>query len=135
MHAEAGGRMPMNNAIIIIVLALLIAFAVWKTWRKARRGGGCCGDIQAADARVSVRDRNKAHYPYTVDIAIGGMTCENCARKVENALNLLDGTWAVVSISGGSAKVLSKTPLDEAALREAVRGAGYVVTGCRSIEG
>ena len=63
------------------------------------------------------------------------MTCENCARKVENALNLLDGTWAVVSISGGSAKVLSKTPLDEAALREAVRGAGYVVTGCRSIEG
>ena len=59
------------------------------------------------------------------------MTCENCARKVENALNRLDGTWAIVSISGGSAKVLSKTPPDEAAIREAVRGAGYVVTDYR----
>ena len=56
---------------------------------------------------------------------------ENCARKVENALNRLDGTWAIVSISGGSAKVLSKTPPDEAAIREAVRGAGYVVTDYR----
>ena len=66
-----------------------------------------------------------------VFLRIGGMTCENCARKVENALNRLDGTWAIVSISGGSAKVLSKTPPDEAAIREAVRGAGYVVTDYR----
>ena len=126
MHAEAGGRMPMNNAIIIIVLALLIAFAVWKTWRKARRGGGCCGDIQAADARVSVRDRNKAHYPYTVDIAIGGMTCENCARKVENALNGLEGIWATVDIGTHTAHVRCKTAPDKDALRQAVRKAGYV---------
>ena len=123
------------NAVLIAALLLLAAWALRRTLIRSRKGGGCCGEHESAEKKVTVSDRNKAHYPYAVLLQIGGMTCENCARKVENALNLLDGTWAVVSISGGSAKVLSKTPLDEAALREAVRGAGYVVTGCRSIEG
>lgn len=123
------------NAILTAALLLLAAWALRRTLIRSRKGGGCCGEHESAEKKVTVSDRNKAHYPYAVLLQIGGMTCENCARKVENALNLLDGTWAVVSISGGSAKVLSKTPPDEAALREAVRGAGYVVTGCRSIEG
>ena len=123
------------NAVLTAALLLLAAWALRRTLVRSRKGGGCCGEHESAEKKVTVSDRNKAHYPYAVLLQIGGMTCENCARKVENALNLLDGTWAVVSISGGSAKVLSKTPLDEAALREAVRGAGYVVTGCRSIEG
>ena len=123
------------NAVLTAALLLLAAWALRRTLIRSRKGGGCCGVHESAEKEVTVSDRNKAHYPYAVLLQIGGMTCENCARKVENALNLLDGTWAVVSISGGSAKVLRKTPLDEAALREAVRGAGYVVTGCRSIEG
>ena len=123
------------NAVLTAALLLLAAWALRRILIRSRKGGGCCGEHESAEKKVTVSDRNKAHYPYAVLLQIGGMTCENCARKVENALNLLDGTWAVVSISGGSAKVLSKTPPDEAALREAVRGAGYVVTDCRSIEG
>ena len=123
------------NAVLIAALLLLAAWALRRTLIRSRKGGGCCGEHESAEKKVTVSDRNKTHYPYAVLLQIGGMTCENCARKVENALNLLDGTWAVVSISGGSAKVLSKTPPDEAALREAVRGAGYVVTDCRSIKG
>lgn len=123
------------NAVLTAALLLLAAWALRRTLIRSRKGGGCCGEHESAEKKVTVSDRNKAHYPYAVLLQIGGMTCENCARKVENALNRLDGTWTVVSISGGSAKVLSKTPPDEAALREAVRGAGYVVTGCRSIEG
>ena len=119
------------NAVLTAALLLLAAWALRRTLIRSRKGGGCCGEHESAEKKVTVSDRNKAHYPYAVLLQIGGMTCENCARKVENALNLLDGTWAVVSISGGSAKVLSKTPLDEAALREAVRGAGYVVTDYR----
>ena len=119
------------NAVLTAALLLLAAWALRRTLIRSRKGGGCCGEHESAEKKVTVSDRNKAHYPYAVLLQIGGMTCENCARKVENALNLLDGTWAVVSISGGSAKVLSKTPPDEAAIREAVRGAGYVVTDYR----
>ena len=119
------------NAVLIAALLLLAAWALRRTLIRSRKGGGCCGEHESAEKKVTVSDRNKAHYPYAVLLQIGGMTCENCARKVENALNRLDGTWAIVSISGGSAKVLSKTPPDEAAIREAVRGAGYVVTDYR----
>ena len=60
---------------------------------------------------------------------IGGMTCENCARKVENAINKQDGVWAKVSFLIKPPGVLCKTEPDENALREAVRQAGYVVLG------
>ena len=56
------------------------------------------------------------------------MTCENCARRVENALNGLDGVWAKVDIGIHRADVRTKTPPDENALLESVRQAGYVVT-------
>ncbi|MBQ8953570.1 MAG: heavy-metal-associated domain-containing protein, partial [Clostridia bacterium] len=58
-----------------------------------------------------------------------GMTCENCARRVENALNALEGVWATVRIDTHTARVRCKTEPDEAALRGAVTGAGYVVNG------
>ena len=54
--------------------------------------------------------------------------CANCARKVENALNSLDGTWAKVAIDANNARVLCKTQPDEAAIRGAVRRAGYTIT-------
>ena len=104
------------NAVLAAALLLLGAWALRRTLTRSKKGGGCCGEHEAAEKKVTVSDRNKAHYPYAVSLQIGGMTCENCARKVGNALNRLDGTWAIVSISGGSAKVLSKTPPDEAAM-------------------
>jgi copper chaperone CopZ len=119
------------NAVLIIFLLLLISLAVVTAARKMRRGGGCCGEHEAVEKKVAAADRNKSHYPWAATLGIGGMTCENCSRKVENALNTLKGTWASVSISSHSARVLCKEEPDEALLREAVRGAGYVVTSCQ----
>ena len=119
------------NIVLIFLLLALIAWAVWRTVQKSRKGGGCCGEHQEAEKRVGIADRNKAHYPHSLSLQIGGMTCVNCARKVENALNSLDGVWAKVAIDTRSARVLCKTPPDEAAIREAVRQAGYTVTEYR----
>lgn len=55
------------------------------------------------------------------------MTCDQCARRVENALNELEGVWAKVDISGCKAHVLSKQEPDLSLYRDAVRRAGYVV--------
>jgi copper chaperone CopZ len=55
------------------------------------------------------------------------MTCDNCAARVENALNSLEGIWASVRIDTGKARILSKETVDERKIREAVRGAGYGV--------
>lgn len=117
----------MMKYVIIIALVLVLAWSVQRVARRARRGGGCCGEHEASLGRIRVRDRNRAHYPYEITLNIGGMTCENCARRVENALNALDGVWASVDLSGHTARVRAKTEPDRQALSEAVRRAGYVV--------
>ncbi|MBQ9263551.1 MAG: heavy-metal-associated domain-containing protein [Clostridia bacterium] len=118
---------------IAFVLVLVIAGAAWRTRQKFRKGGGCCGGREEMVARTAVTDRNKRHYPYAAVLTIGGMTCENCARRVENALNAMDGVWAAVRIDDHSAKVRGKGTLDELALRRAVRESGYVVTAYTEI--
>ncbi len=121
------------NAVLISALGLIIAWAAWTTFKKVRKGGGCCGEHETTEKKVRVSDRNRAHYPYAVSLQIDGMTCENCARKTENALNRMEGTLASVSIGDHSAKVLCKSVPDEHAIREAVRRAGYIVTRYETI--
>ena len=111
---------------LLILLIPLLAGAGYAAFRRLKKGGGCCGEHEAAEKRAAVADRNKHHYPYKVSLQIGGMTCENCARRVGNALNALDGVWARVRVDDATARILCKQPPDEDALRRAVRGAGYV---------
>ena len=77
--------------------------------------------------RVKAADRNKSHYPHRAVLRIDGMTCENCARRVENALNTLPGTWATADLAAGRATVLLKQPPETETLRQAVRQAGYLL--------
>lgn len=111
------------------IVAAAVFWALLHIRKKARRGGGCCGEHEEAEKRRRVSDRNPFHYPYSVELKIGGMTCENCARRVENALNAMDGVWAKADISAHKAAVRLKQPPDEATLSRAVAGAGYVVLG------
>ncbi len=115
-----------KNALIVLALLALLAWALYRVIRRARRGSACCGEREETVKKAGVSDRNRAHYPYEVTLQIGGMTCENCARRVENALNALPGTWASVSMDGRKARIRLKQPADMALLREAVRQAGYV---------
>ena len=114
------------NAVLIALIGALLVWAAWRTIRRARRGSVCCGEREADVARVKSRARS-AQLPYETTLAIGGMTCENCARRVENALNALPDTRARVDIATKTARVRTKTPPNVEQLRQTVRGAGYVV--------
>ena len=117
----------MTSVIVLIILACLIGWAVYRVVQRSKKGGGCCGEHEEGAKRVTVQDRNKSHYPYRQVLTIGGMTCENCAIRVENALNDLPGTWAKVDISEKKATVLTKEEPDRKQLKEAVAKAGYVL--------
>ena len=121
----------MMNFILLALLAAIILWAALETRKKLRRGGGCCGEHEAAEKRLAVKDRNKAHYPWAAELEIGGMTCENCARRVENALNALEGVWARVDIGSHRAKLRLQSPPDRDALSLAVAQAGYAVLDYR----
>lgn len=111
--------------VAALVVALVVAACVVR--RRATRGSACCGEHEQAPSRVRVRDRNKAHYAFATTLSIGGMTCDNCAARVENALNEMPDTWAKVSIASREAIVRTKAEPDLERIRAAVAHAGYVV--------
>ncbi len=63
-----------------------------------------------------------------IEVKIGGMSCENCARHVREALAKLEGVQKVsINIEGGQALVEASGALDEAEIRQAIEEEGYEV--------
>ena len=111
---------------LFVILATLIISALLFTVRKFRKGGGCCGEHETV-RRNRTANRRRANYHYCISLDIGGMTCENCAIRLSNALNQSDGIFAKVFYETKKAQVYSESPPDETAIRQAVNDAGYVV--------
>ena len=59
-------------------------------------------------------------------MGVDGMTCHNCQRHVENALNTLPDTLAEVNLSARNVTVWTKGDADEEVIRKAIRDAGYL---------
>lgn len=119
--------MNILNIIIVLIVAAIVVFGSISYIKKLKKGGDCCPEHEEATKSVKVKDRDKSHYPYEAKLAIDGMSCNNCVRNVENALNTLDGTWASVSLEDNMATVLLKNPPDIEKLSKAVEDAGYMV--------
>lgn len=119
--------MNIVNIIIVLIVAAIVVFGSINYIKKLKKGGDCCPEHEEATKSVKVKDRDKSHYPYEAKLAIDGMSCNNCVRNVENALNALDGTWATVSLEDNMATVLLKNPPDIEKLSKAVSDAGYMV--------
>ena len=115
------------NIIAIVSVALIVVFGTANYIKKLKKGGDCCPEHEEGTKSIKVKDRDKSHYPYEAKLAIDGMSCENCVRNVENALNALDGTWASVSLEDNMATVLLKDKPDIEKLSKAVSDAGYLV--------
>lgn len=113
----------MANGIIILVLVIIAFFAVKSYMKKLTHG--CCGGGGDAPCRIKVADKNKNNYPYEIKLKIEGMSCQNCAVRVENALNSQPGVWAQVNLSSKQALVRMKQPVETALLCSVVAKAGY----------
>lgn len=119
--------MNIVNIIIVLIVAAIVVFGSINYIKKLKKGGDCCPEHEEATKSIKVKDRDKSHYPYEAKLAIDGMSCNNCVRNVENALNALDGTWATVSLEDNMATVLLKNPPDIEKLSKAVADVGYMV--------
>ena len=116
----------MANIIIVLILVALVGYGIYSYVHHLTHGGGCCGERDAAAKKVKVEDHNKAHYPHTLVMGVGGMTCQNCQRHVENALNAMTDTLAEADLSAQKVTVWTKADADEDAIRQAIRDAGYL---------
>ena len=93
------------------------------------KGESCCtsGTSSRKVRAVKVTDTDETHYPYAIDLPIGGMSCQGCADTVADALNSVPGTWATVDLATKTARIRSRNPIDIDAYETAVRDAGYRV--------
>ena len=69
----------------------------------------------------------------TIELSVDGMTCGHCVMSVSEELSEIPGVKNVEVIlnSGATSKVrvLTDTPLDDAALSDAVSEAGFTLVG------
>jgi len=66
-------------------------------------------------------------------LKIEGMTCINCKKHVENALNNLPDVSAAVDLDAGTADVKVNEKTDEETLKKAIEKEGYSVVSIRKI--
>lgn len=115
--------------ILIVAVLAVVAYITIKNYRK-QLDEGCCG--AGGDAgpgeKVEPADKDESHYPYIADVSIEGMHCDNCVRKVENAVNRIDGAWAKVDLPSNSAKVLLKDKKLQTRVRMAISNNDFTVT-------
>ena len=117
----------MGTIIVLLVLAIIVVCAILSIRKRIKYGSACCGTHDAAPAKIRVRDKNKAHYPYTYTLTVDGMHCSNCARRVENALNSKDGVWAKVNLENKSVLVRAKSQLKWEDFSTLITKAGYTL--------
>ena len=72
----------MATYLILAAVVLICAYAVYSYIRKLRVGGGCCGEREAAPKRVKVRDRDKRHYPYVLEVTVDGIFGDKTRQAV-----------------------------------------------------
>ncbi len=95
--------------------------------------GGHGGGTAATSAGVSASTpASSAPQPVVAELLVEGMTCSHCVRSVTEELSGREGVAGVeVALNPGGAsrvRVASTSPLDAAAVREAVEEAGYTLT-------
>lgn len=113
--------------IVLVVIVGLIALCGVRAFVKRAKGESCCGG-GATDVKIEPADKDKNNYKYEAQVGLSGMRCKNCASKIQNKLNSLDGTWAKVNFAKNSAEVLLKENNQEETIRKAVSDEGYSVT-------
>ena len=77
---------------------------------------------------VLLRDTGAAISPFNAFLLLQGLETLSLRveRHVENALNVMPGTWAAVDLAAQNVTILTKDEADEDAIRQAIRDAGYL---------
>ena len=112
----------MIDTIIMLILLAIIVIAILRV--KKRLKGGCCGS-----GSNTIREKKTLDQPVIGQkrMRIEGMTCENCAIRVENAVNRLDGALCRVALKKKTATVSLSREIPHEELKAVVEKMGYKV--------
>ena len=114
----------LSNIIIIVILVVLVVVAVIKSIPHFKGEGGCCGGSGGAKR---IKPKKLSRVTSVINVKIGGMHCEHCYARVQNALNLVDGLSARVYGSRNLAVVKSERAVDNEEITKIITELGYNV--------
>lgn len=118
-----------GNVIVVAIVLIGLVVGVRRAVDGLVRGRSCCSDgaTPRRSRSVPAADVDELHYPFSIELLIGGMSCQGCADAVADALNSVPETWATVDLATKTACVRSRNPIDIDTYEAAVRNAGYRV--------
>ena len=114
------------ESIIIITVIIIIGVTASLSYIKKMKSGSCCsGEINCRIEKVKVKGKNKNNYPYKKVLKIGGMSCTNCARTIENNINKIGNVYAKVDFDKEEAEILMKEDIDNKIFENIIKESGY----------
>ena len=115
-----------SNIIIIVILVVIIFIAIKYSIPHFKGEGSCCG---GGSSVKKVKPKKMGKVVATWKIEIEGMMCDNCEKRIHNALNSIDGVNAKVERSRNRAVLKMDKEIDESLIRDTITGLGYTVLG------
>ena len=113
-----------STIIIVIILAVILFFAVKNSIPHFKGEGGCCG---GSASEKLIKPAKLSNVIATKVVKIQGMRCENCNRRVQNALNSMDSVNAKVSGDRQEAIIKLGRTIDDGEIRRTIENLGYKV--------
>ncbi len=110
-----------NTILVIIIIAVLI-LAIVPTVKHFKGQGGCCGGGGYTPKKKKLKNVI-AKKTFRVD----GMHCQNCANRVMETVNDIDGLSADVKLKQGTVTVSYETDVADEVIKEKIEAVGYTV--------
>lgn len=113
------------NVILIAMILVFCGLGIKSAVAHFQGKGSCCG---GGSGEAVIQPEKLENPAQTKLITVQGMKCNNCAIRIQNALNSLEGVNAKVSHKKALATVKTTDAVTDEMLKEAVEKAGYTVS-------
>lgn len=109
----------MENYIIIGVITVIVVIAVISSIKHFKGEGGCC---------YNPKRKKLSGIKYTKKFKVGGMHCEHCKRRVEEAVNDIKGVAGRVDLKKGDLTVSYAEDAPDEIIKAKIEKAGYTLS-------
>ncbi len=112
----------MTDGIIIAILTVVVLLGIRSTVKHFSGKGGCCG---GSDYKPKKKKLSKVLYKKVFQV--GGMHCEHCKRRVEEAVNDIKGVAGIVNLKKGELTVSYEMDVKDEEIIGKLEKRGYSV--------
>lgn len=113
----------MATAIILLIIMVIVIFAVKNSLLHFKGEGGCCGHSTGTPQTKELQNKIIG----SVEISVSGMHCDNCAKKLTDRLQSIEGISAKVDLAKSNAIISYDQPIDMQQVYSIIENAGYKI--------